>query len=123
MIVAENLELLSDTLSSAVNRAPSSLSVDIRLHLTRGFDALDSRKTESEDDSSVKDGERNASPSTIGLGSHLYSGRPNLSKILHEEIGATRGGGISVNGTLTFTQTYQHQRLMKLRKQFADQIQ
>lgn len=101
-IVAENLELISDTISSAVHRATSSLTVDVRFHITGGHDYLDSRDSRSEDGSSLKDIGSEASP-TAAFGSpniRMCSGRPDLRRILAEEIEFTRGGKLSVNGKL-----------------------
>lgn len=103
MTMADTLKLVSDTVSSAVRRAPSSLSVDVRFHVTGTSDTLDSRDSGSDDGSSVKDIGSDASPSPTELGSphiHLHSGRPDLRKILAEEIEVTRGDKLSVNGTL-----------------------
>ena len=103
MIALENLKLISESITSAVHCAPSSLSVDVRFHVTGGFGTPDSGEIESEDDSTVKDIESNASASLTKLESHhcihLYSGRPDLRKILSEEVELTRGGKLSVNGT------------------------
>jgi hypothetical protein len=92
--------LVSNFKTNALRDIPSTLNVDVRIHVTQRINScLGSESGECEDSPSGHISEKQQSPtvSVLGLGDMApILGRPDIHNILKEEVDATYGGRVGV---------------------------
>jgi len=101
---AAHVEWISDALLPIVQNVPSSITIDIRLFITRAQieDAQPWDNNPTEDDIEEADKEENTSESQLFSSSivHVQKNRPDLKGLLKDEI-ARATGDIAVNGIVS----------------------
>ena len=106
IILADYLSWLSKTLTEALSHATCSLSIELRMYLTapstKTSSSNASNASEKCDHSAVKTTTM-MSPTEYHPSLKLVHGRPDIRRVLHDEIAAcTDGGPISVDGQHPF---------------------
>jgi ferric-chelate reductase len=105
-ILAGYLSWLSKTMTKALSHAKCSVSIELRMYLTAPSTKTSSSNasiaSEKDDHSAVKT-TTVVSPTEYHPSLKLVHGRPNIRRVLHDEIAAcTNEGSISVDGQHPF---------------------
>ena len=106
IILADYLSWLSETMTEALSHATCSLSIELCMYVTAPSTKTSSSNpsiaSEKGDHSAVKTATL-ISPTEYHPSLKLVQGRPNIRRVLHDEIAAcTDGGSISVDGQHPF---------------------